>query len=188
MRDTDHHLQENRRENRQERHEGSGRTNPISFSILVGLFAGLFWGLARWLAAGFRFTMVPQAFLADPFMKRSDLAGAGWQWFGLLLFILMSVVAALVYWLVFGRLRGPWPGIAFGAAWWALLFLALGPWIGLVEPIRTLGWQTTITELCLYLVWGLFIGYSIAFEMHDEAAREPASSSGKNGRNPQAAS
>lgn len=176
-----------RRENRvgQERVRPS---HPLAFSMVVGLFAGIFWGLTRWLAAGFHFTTVPQAFLADPFVRRSVLASTGWQWFGLLLFIVMSVVAAIVYLLVLGRLSGPWPGIIFGAAWWGLLFIVLGPRIGLVEPIRKLGWSTIITELCLYLVWGLFIGYSIAFEFHDEAAREPASKPDQGGREPQTAS
>ncbi|CAM3788588.1 YqhR family membrane protein [Cohnella lubricantis] len=175
-------------EHRHDRREYAEKTNPFYFSVIVGAFAGLFWGLARWLAAGFKFTMVPQAFLADPFVRRNVLASAGWQWIGLLLFIAMSVVAALVYWLLLGRLRGPWPGIAFGAAWWALLFLVLGPRTGLAEPVQTLGWPTIITELCLYIIWGLFIGYSIAFEFNDEAAREPIGKPGKSGREPQPSS
>lgn len=192
MRDSEEIRDENRDEKRHEsaysRRDESRGSNPIVFSIVVGFFAGLFWGFARWLAAGFRFTTVPQAFLADPFVKRSVLASVGWQWIGLLLFILMSVVAAIIYWGVLGRLIGPWPGILFGAAWWALLFLAFGPQVGLVEPLRTLGWRTIITEICLYLLWGLFIGYSIAFEFHDEAAREPAGTAGRRGREPQPAS
>jgi len=196
MRDMEGSPDENRDDSRQEsRQESSGDrpvggegSNPFVFSIVVGFFAGLFWGFTRWLTAGFGFTTVPQAFLADPFVRRTVLAGAGWQWFGLLLFIVMSIIAALVYWVVLGRLSGPWPGILFGAAWWAMLFLAFGPQVGLVEPLRKLGWQTIITEFCLYLVWGLFIGYSIAFEYHDEAAREPAGTAGRRGREPRAAS
>jgi len=164
------------------RRRSKRRTHPAAFSLATGFFAGLIWGFARWFAVSLNFTRVPQAFLVDGWVKRSSLHSAWWHWTGLLLFIVMSMIAALVYWLVLGRLRGPWPGIAFGAAWWALLFLIVGPPTGTTESVRVLGWNSIFTELCLYLVWGLFIGYSFAFEFHDEAAREPSGESGKKGR------
>ncbi|GIO11827.1 hypothetical protein J19TS2_13820 [Cohnella xylanilytica] len=147
--------------------------HPAAYSAIVGFFAGVFLGFIRWFATGINFTKIPQAFLADPFVRRSALGSAGWQWIGLALFIAMSVVASLIYWLALGRLRGPWPGLFFGAAWWALLLFVVGPPTGAVEAPRLLGWNSIVTELCLYLIWGMFIGYSIAFEYHDEAAREP---------------
>jgi len=152
--------------------------HPAVFSLVTGLFAGLFWGFVRWFAVSLHFTKVPQAFLADAWVRRSALGSAGWQWLGLALFAAMSIVAALLYWLLLGRLRGPWPGMIFGAAWWAMLFLVIGPPTGTTDPVRSLGWNSIITELCLYVVWGLFIGYSYAFEFHDEAGREPAGGSG----------
>nr|WP_238357517.1 YqhR family membrane protein [Cohnella zeiphila] len=158
-----------------------GHSYPAVFSLSIGFFAGIFWGLARWFAVSLNFTKVPQAFLVDAWVKRSTLHSAGWHWIGLLLFVVMSVVAAMLYWLLLGRLHGPWPGLFFGAAWWAMLFLVVGPPTGTTEPVRTLGWNSIFTELCLYLIWGLFIGYSYAFEFHDESAREPKGSSGKRG-------
>ena len=83
------------------------------------------------------------------------------------------MVAAIVYWLALGKLRGPWAGFVFGAAWWGLFYALLGPMIGAVPPLRTIGWDSIVTDLCLYLIWGLFIGFSIAFELHDEWQREP---------------
>ncbi|WP_051318401.1 YqhR family membrane protein [Cohnella thermotolerans] len=162
--------------------------HPALFSMLIGFFAGVLWGFIRWFAVGLHFTKVPQAFLADPFVRRSLLGSAGWEWIGLLLFIVMSVFAGLIYWLFFGRLSGPWPGIAFGALWWVMLFYVVGPPTGTVEAAAALGWRTLVAELCLYLVWGLFIGYSIAFEYHDEAAREPTAKASQGGREPQPAS
>lgn len=175
-------------DHRDNRRANGGETNPIVFATIIGFFAGLFWGVARWLAVSFKFTEVPQAFLADPFVRRAALSGGWWQAFGLLLFILMSIVAAIVYWFVLGRLSGPWPGLVFGAAWWALVFFVVGPAWGMVQAPGTLRWSTHITEFCLYLVWGLFIGYSIAFEFHDEAAREPKGKADSGGRKAQPAS
>jgi hypothetical protein len=154
------------------------KRNPLAFSAMVGFFAGIWFGAVRSLAYALHFTKVPPAFLADPWLPRRQLAGMFWGWAGYGLFILMSVLAALLYWMVLGRLRGPWPGLLFGAAWWLLLF-AGGPWIGLVVPPNRLGWNSLCTEACLYVLWGLFIGYSIAFEFHDEKRREPGSLPGQ---------
>lgn len=148
-------------------------------SLRIGLFAGIIWGLVRWLATGLNFTDVTQAYLLDPFFERHALGSFWWQLGGWFAFIAMSVVAALVYWLALGRLRGPWPGLLFGAAWWGLFYALAGPMIGAVPPLRTIGWDSMTTDFCLYAVWGLFIGYSIAFELHDETEREPNTNAAK---------
>lgn len=147
--------------------------HPAVYSTLIGLYAGFIWGLIRWLVVALKFTDVPQAFLADPWVRRAALGHWYWQWGGLLLFMLMSALAGFVYWLLLRALRGPWPGIVYGAAWWAALFFAVGPMSGATLPAREIGWKSLISELCIYVAWGLFIGYSIAFEYHDEAGREP---------------
>lgn len=153
-------------------------------SLKIGLFAGVIWGLVRWLATGLNFTRVTQAYLLDPFVERKLLGSFWWQFAGWLAFIAMSVVAALVYWLLLGRLKGPWPGLLFGAGWWGIFYALAGPLIGAVPSLRTIGWDSMTTDFCLYAVWGLFIGYSIAFELHDEFEREPANSPAKDGAQP----
>jgi uncharacterized membrane protein YagU involved in acid resistance len=152
---------------------GNSGTHPLMYSVKTGFFAGLIWGLIRWLAAAMNFTKVPAAFLADPFIRRSHLASAYWQIAGLVLFILMSVAAAVIYHVLLRRFRGPAAGIVFGFAWWAVFYLLVGPLIGAVPSLNKIGWNSIITDLCLFLCWGLFIGFSIAFEFHDEALREP---------------
>lgn len=153
---------------------GERRTEPVSFCLYIGFFAGLIWGLVRWLAVALNFTKVPAAFLADPWVKRSALTQMPWQLLGLGLFILMSMAAAFLYYALLRRLRGPWPGLAFGGVWWAVLYAWLGPVAGAVPPLKRIGWDSIITDFCLFVTWGLFIGYSIAYEYHNEFEREPA--------------
>lgn len=142
-------------------------------SIRVGLFAGIIWGGIRWLAVAMNFTKVPQAFLLDPFLKRALLYNGWLQLAGWLLFITLSVIAGAIYWLLLRKLDGPWPGLLYGIVWWLLGYALAGPFIGAIPPLREVGWNSLTTDLCLFTLWGLFIGYSIAFEVHDEANREP---------------
>jgi len=152
---------------------GDAGTNPAKYCLKIGLAAGVIWGLARWLAVAMNLTKVPEAFLIDPWVKRSVLAYPIWQIVGFAAFVLMSIMAAYIYYGILKPLRGPLPGIFFGMAWWAAFYAALGPFIGAMPPLMALGWDSLITDLCLFTVWGLFIGFSIAFEFHEEVSREP---------------
>ncbi|MCA0754532.1 hypothetical protein KP806_05675 [Paenibacillus sp. N4] len=148
-------------------------TNPWLFSLKIGFFAGLIWGTVRWLFYEMKFTTELPGFAADPFFHRSFLKSFWGILIGIGSFAIISIVAALLYKVVLGRLRGPIPGMIYGAAWWALIFLAIGPWMGITEWVTRAGWNTLFTELCVFILWGVFIGYSIAFEYTDEASREP---------------
>lgn len=160
------------------------QTNPVLYSLKIGFYGGLIWGLIRWLATGLNFTNVTQAFLLDPFVPRSLLGGFYWQAAGLAMFILMSIIAALIYVTILGRFRGPWPGLLFGAAWWGLAYAFAGPIVGMVPPLNQIGWNSMITDFCLFMMWGLFIGFSIAFEFHNEAGREPSAKAAKGSAQP----
>ncbi|MGN7455909.1 YqhR family membrane protein [Paenibacillus pasadenensis] len=148
-------------------------TNPWSYCASLGFWAGLFWGTIRWLLYTFKFTSVLPAFLADPFFRRSFLVTGWGHGTGIAAFIVFSIVAAYLYKLLLGRFRGPWAGFFYGLLWWTLLFLAFGPLLGMMEPVTRIGWNSIFTEISLFIVWGMFIGYSIAFEFNDEASREP---------------
>ncbi|OMF34237.1 hypothetical protein BK133_13040 [Paenibacillus sp. FSL H8-0548] len=162
-------MANNKQKNEYENHH----TNAWLYSIKIGFFAGLIWGCVRWLFYEMNFTKVMPGFAADPFFKVSFLKTAWGSVVGIGFFIILSIVAALLYKFTLGRLRGPWPGVLYGAVWWAILFIAVGPMLGIMEVISKVGWNTIYTEFCVFLLWGVFIGYSIAFEFTDEASREP---------------
>jgi len=155
---------------------GTDNTNPAAYCLKIGIAAGVIWGLIRWLAVAMNLTKVSQAFLIDPWVKRSALGYGYWQIAGFAAFILMSIAAAYVYYGIVRSFRGPVPGLIFGIAWWAALYAAAGPLVGAVPSLATIGWNSLLTDLCLFVIWGLFIGYSIAFEFHQEAGREPEAS------------
>ncbi|MBH5318081.1 hypothetical protein I6N90_09705 [Paenibacillus sp. GSMTC-2017] len=158
--------------------KGSGKarihkTNPWLFALKIGFFAGLIWGVIRWLSYGMKFTTVVPGFLLDSFLRHSFLKTSWGIVAGIGAFIVFSIAAAFIYIAVLRKCKGPWPGILYGLAWWIILFIGVGPFVGMMEWITKLGWNTIYTEICLFLLWGVFIGYSIAFEFTDEASREP---------------
>lgn len=148
-------------------------TNIWTFSLVTGFFAGLIWGGVQGLFYYMRFTTVLPGYLVEPFFKNSFLHSQAGYYVGWLGFIIFSILVTLIYTLVFRNLKGPMPGILYGMVWWALIFLVIGPSLHMTTPIRTMTTNTFISEFCLYLLWGLFIGYTVAEEYTDERGREP---------------
>lgn len=149
----------------------SRHTNSWIFALELGFFAGLIWGGLRWLMYWLKFTEVSPGFLAEPFFKHDFLITTLGQLVGYLFFIVFSVLVALLYVLTLRRLKGPWPGMALGVLWWAILFLVASQLFLLQRPFR-LSWNSLISEFCVFLIWGLFIGYTTALEFTDERKRE----------------
>jgi uncharacterized membrane protein YagU involved in acid resistance len=94
-------------------------------------------------------------------------------------FIVFSIIAAFIYTAVMGKMKGYWPGLAYGAVWWLLIYMFVGPVSGMMSWIGVIEWNTLITDLCLFLLWGMFIGYSVALEFTDDRLREPFRKSAK---------
>lgn len=150
------------------------KTNRWVFALELGFYAGLIWGVTRFALYYLKFTLVIPGVMAEPFFRHAFLLTLPGHAVGLGCFIVFSILASFLYMVVLGRLAGPAPGIVYGFLWWALIFAVLGPILNATKPLRLLGWNSLLTELCIFLLWGVFIGYTTAFEFHDEASREPA--------------
>jgi Conserved membrane protein YqhR len=148
------------------------KTNRWLFSLYVGFYSGLIWGVLKLFEYYFKFTSVVPGFLLEPFYKHSYLT----QWQGIAIgymsFIVLSIIASLIYAAFFYRVKGGWLGGLYGIAWWCLLFLLIGPLTGMLQPIQQYSRDTIVTEICLFLLWGIFIGYSIALEFTEDRASD----------------
>ena len=151
---------------------GKKQTNRWVFVLYIGFFAGLIWGGMKIVENYFKFTTIGIGFLAEPFFKHDFFN----TWLGLftgwVCFMVFSIIAASLYMVTMWKLRSPIWGILYGAVWWAILYLFIGPVTGMVYWINELEMNTIISEVCLFLVWGMFIGYSIAIEYTDARSRQ----------------
>ncbi|MFD2672749.1 YqhR family membrane protein [Marinicrinis sediminis] len=150
-------------------------TNRWFYAIHIGFFAGLIWGLMRVIAYFFKLTSLVPGYLIEPFYTHTFLESPAGQVLGTIYFTLFSIMASLLYGLLFYKLRGAWYGLAYGLLWWSVIFLLAGPALGLTAPAYRLDLDTALTEGALYVMWGVFIGFSISFEFTDERKREPVS-------------
>jgi len=149
------------------------KTKKILFFLMIGFFAGLIWGAVKLMEYGLKFTELSPGMLIEPFYKHAFVISWWGLGFGWAAFIIFSIIAAMIYGFTLRKVKGPWFGLVYGVAWWTVIYWVIGPWVESVPKPRMLNWNTIITDFCLFLLWGLFIGYSIAMEFTDEESREP---------------
>lgn len=148
------------------------KTRKLPFALQLGFFAGLIWGMARMLFYYLQFTQTNVGFLLLPLLGEDFLAGTGGMLLGLLSFIVLSMVAAVIYTFTLRRMRGPWAGVLYGLVWFGLVYMAVGMLLGMVDPLGVISWNSLWTDGSVFILWGVFIGYTVSFEFTDERLRD----------------
>ncbi|MDQ0197332.1 YqhR family membrane protein [Neobacillus ginsengisoli] len=148
---------------------------PMSFVAMVfwtGLFGGLFWGTLGFFAYYLNFTDISPNVILEPF------ALGNWKngWLGTVISILImgifSVPAAYIYYAVLKKFKGIWFGLGFGIVLFLLVFFVLNLFLPGIKPFFNLSPDTIITSICLYIVYGIFIGYSINYEYQNNKVED----------------
>ena len=140
----------------------------IRMAISVGLGAGVIWGIVGFLAYYLQFTNVGTSIYAKPLLNPDYVQTWQGHLVGLLFFVLYTLIAAFIYVFTLTRFKGPIAGIVYGIFLWALLFFGLNSLFHLTKPIMKLGWTTNSVMFSLYVLIGLFIGYSLSAEFNNE--------------------
>ncbi|WP_226526509.1 YqhR family membrane protein [Metabacillus niabensis] len=147
--------------------EQNKKEEPMSVmgkSIVTGFIGGVFWSALAYLAYILNFTEVSPNLILQPFALGNWKDGVVGNLISIIIIGLISIGAALVYYAILRRFDGVWLGLAYGVALWALVFFVLNPIFPNVETVLELSRGTIVTTICLYILYGLFIGYSISFD------------------------
>ncbi|WP_228552427.1 YqhR family membrane protein [Gracilibacillus salitolerans] len=140
------------------------KTSLIPKTISIGFFAGLIWGTIAALAGYFNFTKVtPKSFVLRSWLQTtwSD------QWLGevisILIISLLSIGLAFLYYIILKKFPGILPGILTGIVLWFIVFWLFEPIFTNIPPFYMLDSDTVVTTVCLFILYSVFIGYSISF-------------------------
>ncbi|KHE69167.1 YqhR family membrane protein [Halobacillus sp. BBL2006] len=137
-------------------------------ALITGFTAGVLWSGLATIAYYFHFTEVSAA----SFFFRSFLQTA-WTgtWLAEVLAILLvgilSLVSAIVYYMLLKTKNGIWPGLIFGLVLWLVIFVVLTPLFPAIPAFLELSSDTWVTTGCLFILYGVFIGYSISYEYRE---------------------
>lgn len=137
----------------------------LTRTILIGLFGGIFMIIFSYFLYIFKFIDIsPKAYLIHSWTK------ASWtnHWPGevgtILFALILSILSALVYFLLFKKILS----ISLSAVYGVVLWLLMGYLLSFIAPnipaLHTLDVDTIFSSLCLFILYGTFIGYSISFD------------------------
>ncbi|MGJ7921333.1 YqhR family membrane protein [Neobacillus sp. LXY-4] len=150
--------------------EQSQREKPLSYMamvITIGFVGGILWSGLAYLAYVFNFTEIRPNVIIEPWT-----IGA-WkdQWLGTVISIILigiiSIGAAVIYYLALRKFSSMYVGLGYGLVLFLLVFLVLNPIFPGIHPFNELTRMTVITSVCIYILYGVFVGYSISYEENE---------------------
>lgn len=141
--------------------------NVMLRSVLVGFVGGLSFILLSYFLYVFNFLEIsPESYIVKIW------ATSSWtnSWLGIIatmsLGSVLSIIAALVYFVLFKKIMSVWMGIVYGIILWLMIgYLFSLVFVHIPAP-HTLSSDTVVSSLCLFILYGTFVGYSISFDYY----------------------
>ena len=152
-------------------YEQNQHAKPMSMTMKVaitGFFGGVFWSFIGWAGYVFHFTEIRPNTVLEPW------AVGEWKtmWIGtvisLFLIGLFGILAAFVYYFLLKNYQNIWIGLVYGMLLFLLVFFVFNPLFPGLNHITELKRDTMITTICLYLLFGMFVGYTISYEYNEK--------------------
>lgn len=143
-----------------------------SKSLIIGFTGGIIWSTLGLIMYFFSFSEVaPRSYVLRSWITAEWTSG----WLGNILSIiivgLLSLLCAFIYYGLFRKINTIWMGIIYGILLWVIIFYILQPVFPNVPDIAELNSYTIVSTICLYILYGTFIGYSISYDYEDAAIR-----------------
>lgn len=151
--------------------EQNKHEQPESFNatvVSIGFFGGLIWGIVGYLAFFFNFIRVGPALVLMPWALGDWKNGFIGHMIGIIVISILSIAVAFIYRYILARFNGIWPGFVYGLLLWLVVFYILNPIFPSLKPLANLDLNTIVTGICLYILYGVFIGYSISYEYSEQ--------------------
>lgn len=142
------------------------RIKQLPFSVdvaIIGAIAGLFASLISYFAFYFRFIRFGPALVLMPFELGDWKDTHVGQLVGVVVITFLSIAIAFLYKVTLQKVASIWAGIFFGLFLWILVFYVINPFLPRLKDIQNLDSNSIITSLCIYILYGAFIGQSISY-------------------------
>nr|WP_152976464.1 YqhR family membrane protein [Alkalihalophilus marmarensis] len=151
--------------------EQNEKEQQMSFPVkvvIIGFFGGLIWSLVGYFAFYFNFIRVGPALVLMPWALGDWKNTYIGQWTGVVVIAVISIGVAFLYKVILQKVLSVWAGVGFGAILWGLVFYVFNPFFPGLKTVQNLDSNTIVTSLCLYILYGVFIGYSVSYEYAEQ--------------------
>ncbi|GGP12788.1 YqhR family membrane protein [Oceanobacillus neutriphilus] len=137
-------------------------------SMYTGFIGGVLFSLLGSAMYYFNFLEV-----TPKFYLLTSWVSAAWTdtWLGILFTTILagvvSLLTAYLYYLILKKIKYMWAGMIYGFILWVVLFILFHPIFSGIPAVMEWSMNTWITTICLFILYGTFIGYSISYDYMD---------------------
>lgn len=134
-------------------------------TLTTGFFGGIFLSCFHIAINFFNISKVNHEMILNHFYFTGN-----WimKWYGYLFYILfialLSILFAIIYYLLFRKIRGWIVGFIYGIILWLIFGLTIPLVFYDISISELITSRTNVASICLFILYGVFIGYSISYD------------------------
>ncbi|WP_088041694.1 YqhR family membrane protein [Bacillus sp. EAC] len=149
----------------QEKSQGNMNFNKIAS---IGFFGGVFWSTVLLVLSFFDFTQIGPTFVLERIPLGKWANGYIEALISIVSIGIASIIVAFVCYFVCRKFTGVLPGVFIGLIIWIILFLVIGKIAFDFRPVKEYSSDTIVTSICLFILYGTFITYSVSFAFQEQ--------------------
>ena len=131
---------------------------------LIGFVGGVLWSILGEGAYYFSFTEIWPRILISGWASDRWKDGFLGFFVTILLYGVLSILVAYLYYALLRKVNKLFICILFGVIIWAIVHVGFVPFFADMVTIKEMNMDTLVTTICLYILYGVFIGVSISFD------------------------
>ncbi|MEH7399591.1 YqhR family membrane protein [Gottfriedia acidiceleris] len=136
----------------------------------IGFFGGIFWSSVLLVLSYFDFTQIGPNFVLERIKLGKWANGYIENLISIVGIGIISIIIAFIFYFIGRKFNGVLPGIFFGLLLWVIVFILLGKIAFDLKAIKDYSSDTTVTTICLFILYGTFIAYSVSFAFQEQKA------------------
>lgn len=150
--------------------QGAESTGNVNFNKItsIGFFGGIFWSTVLLVLSFFDFTQIGPTFVMERIPLGKWANGNIKIIISILLIGIISIIIGFIYYFIGRKFTGVLPGIFYGILLWIICFIVLGKLAFDLKPIKEYSTDSIVTTICLFILYGTFIAYSISFAFQEQ--------------------
>lgn len=154
----------------------------IKYVVIIGLFGGLLWSLVGFGFTFLNFMDVSPRFILTSWFDSKWINKVLGIFISVIIYCCLSVLFALLYYVVMRKIKSIFGGIIFGILLWLLLFGLISPMFSDLPSFAQMNFNTGFSSFCLLLLYGVFIGSSVSYEYQELQLQKKRQQSQSNAR------
>ncbi|PEJ56989.1 hypothetical protein CN692_15550 [Bacillus sp. AFS002410] len=147
---------------------GSNGNTNFNKIVSIGFFGGIFWSTILLVLSYFDFTQIGPNFVLEKIKLGKWAHGYIENLISIVGIGIISIIIAFVFYFIGKRFTGVLPGIFFGLILWVIVFIVLGKIAFDLKAVKDYSSDTTVTTICVFILYGTFIGYSVSFAFQEQ--------------------